>query len=98
MMRFEAVIAEMQGKQVGRTAESCICPAPVARGNQHAALGWRVLVDLLEFPGLNQWNVGGNHDCAFLTSLHAYLRGLFNGGGFAGIVGIKNYLEAIFLC
>ena len=59
-VRFEAVVAEAQGKKIRRAAEGGVGAASIGGGRQHRAFRGSAGQNLVEFAGLNQRNVGGD--------------------------------------
>ena len=96
VMRFKAVVAEAQRKQSCGASEGGVGAASVARWDQNAAFFWGLLENFFKFPCLNEWNVGGDHQCAVDAALDANAGGHLDGAGFSGIVGIGDDFKTIF--
>jgi hypothetical protein len=94
-VRFETVVAEAQREEAGGAAEGGVGAASVGGRNEDAAFGGSLLQDFFELPGLDEWNVGGDHEGKFIPALFADASGHFDGAGFTGICGIGDDFELI---
>jgi hypothetical protein len=92
---LETVVAETKREQIHRAAEGGVCAASVGGGDEHTALGGSVLEDLVEFPGLNQRNVGRDDERAVCAAFDADLCRHFDGTGFSGIRWVGDDTEFI---
>src|SRR5215813_298205 len=96
-MRFEAVIAEVQGKQSSWRAKGSVGAAPVGCWNKNASFRGSRGDGLLKFPGIYERNVARNHQRALSASSHANRCRHGNGVCFASIVVIGNNPELVLL-
>src|SRR5262245_42765441 len=94
-MRIETVIAKSKWEQVRGTAQDGVGTSAIHGRHENASVDRYVFVNLLKFPALNQGNVRGDHECAFLPTLDAHPSSHFDRAGFTGILEIRDDFEVV---